>query len=487
MFGHLTDSFMYYGGYSVGTQEDLQTYSTPKAYFFTSLFAYLFTFIIISVRMARSYRKSFIETSGGLKHVYAHKVFCGWDFSIATEKAAKLKSEAIARELKDNLEEDLRAELLQSNCIHDIYVKFMRIIINALFLFVLTGTGVLVHFLLHRSLLSKLGNISGEVIRVVLNDESATEPGTGESMLLSVVVTTILIVIPKFFSWVVRFEEYRRPRTSLYVTMVRTFLLELVVVAILVVFWLQRDILLCWETSLGQEVYRLIMADFIVAVVAMTIAEFIRSRLNEWYPRIGAPGFDISRNTLNLIHNQTLFWVGFFFSPLLSFVMVVKMYLTFHIKKFGLLRNCEPSSRSWRATQTETLFFVFTFIALLCVLVAYGYIITRVYTSDCGLFSGSNYMYEKILEHAFQLQKGNDFWDFLMFLTKPGVVAGVLLTMCAGVYYLRAQSIAQMQMVKILRQMLYAEAKDKEYLLEKLSTVTGGRKSQIRRSQYKEN
>lgn len=38
-------------------------------------------------------------------------------------------------------------------------------------------------------------------------------------------------------------------------------------------------------------------------------------------------------------------------------------------------------------------------------------------------------MYEKILEDAFQLEEGNEFWHFLMFLTKPGVVAGVLLTM----------------------------------------------------------
>lgn len=50
--------------------------------------------------MASSYRKSFIETAGGIKNIYAHKVFCGWDFSIATEKAAKLKSESLARELQ---------------------------------------------------------------------------------------------------------------------------------------------------------------------------------------------------------------------------------------------------------------------------------------------------------------------------------------------------------------------------------------------------
>lgn len=47
----------------------------------------------------------------------------------------------------------------------------------------------------------------------------------------------------------------------------------------------------------------------------------------------------------------------------------------------------------------------------------------------------------------------------------------------AGVYYLRAQSSAQMKMVKILREMLHAESRDKEYLLEKLSYFTGGRKS----------
>lgn len=50
--------------------------------------------------MARSYRRSFIETSGGLKNVYAHKVFCGWDYSIATKEGAQLKSNAIYNELK---------------------------------------------------------------------------------------------------------------------------------------------------------------------------------------------------------------------------------------------------------------------------------------------------------------------------------------------------------------------------------------------------
>ena len=49
--------------------------------------------------MARSYRKTFIETTGDLKNIFAHKIFCGWDFSIATNEGAALKSKSIFNEL----------------------------------------------------------------------------------------------------------------------------------------------------------------------------------------------------------------------------------------------------------------------------------------------------------------------------------------------------------------------------------------------------
>jgi len=48
---------------------------------------------------------------------------------------------------------------------------------------------------------------------------------------------------------------------------------------------------------------------------------------------IGDPEFDIARGTLNIIYNQTLFIVGFYFSPLLALVIVLKMFVTFYIRK----------------------------------------------------------------------------------------------------------------------------------------------------------
>lgn len=51
-------------------------------------------------RTAYSYRLNFIETSGGLSHVFANKVFCGWDFGVVTPEAAKLNANSLYNEFK---------------------------------------------------------------------------------------------------------------------------------------------------------------------------------------------------------------------------------------------------------------------------------------------------------------------------------------------------------------------------------------------------
>lgn len=64
----------------------------------------------------------------------------------------------------------------------------------------------------------------------------------------------------------------------------------------------------------------------------------------------------------------------------------------------------------------------------------------------------------------------------LIYFTKPGVIALILVALCVRVYYVRAKALAQKEMVSIFREMLTWEAKDKEFLLEHISKVTHGRK-----------
>lgn len=54
----------------------------------------------LTSRTAYSYRLNFIDTAGGLSHVYANKVFCGWDFGVVSEQAAALTANSLYNEFK---------------------------------------------------------------------------------------------------------------------------------------------------------------------------------------------------------------------------------------------------------------------------------------------------------------------------------------------------------------------------------------------------
>lgn len=87
--------------------------------------------------------------------------------------------------------------------------------------------------------------------------------------------------------------------------------------------------------------------------------------------------FDIARNTLAIIYNQALFWIGIFYAPLLSVMVIIKIVFIWYIQKVFLLKLCVPSSRSWRAAQTQTVFLILTFLSLLLILAVHGYMIVE--------------------------------------------------------------------------------------------------------------
>ncbi|KAJ8968031.1 hypothetical protein NQ317_017168 [Molorchus minor] len=114
------------------------------------------------------------------------------------------------------------------------------------------------------------------------------------------------------------------------------------------------------------------------------------------------------------------------------------------------------------------------FLSLLLVMGVLGYIMTYIPTTSCGPFRSYNYMYELVTLGVLKLRKGNDVWNILLFITRPGFIALVLIGLCGRVYYLRAKAQAQRGIVAIYREMLVWESRDKEFLLQNISLVTKG-------------
>lgn len=100
-------------------------------------------------------------------------------------------------------------------------------------------------------------------------------------------------------------------------------------------------------------------------------------------------------------------------------------------------------------------------------------------SKTCGPFIKYKNMSQIFMEGILKVKEGQFFWKILSSITKPAFVGGILLTMCVSVYYLRAKAHGQIAKVKLLKEMLYLEAKDKEFLLGNISRLAQGKSLSI--------
>ncbi|XP_066141953.1 transmembrane channel-like protein 7 [Euwallacea fornicatus] len=451
--GYLTHTPMYYGFYSNQTLGSHSLpYSMPHAYFFTMLSIYFVSFLVIGVSAARSYRKSFIETEGGLKNVFATKIFCGWDYNIATKDAANLKSRSLYNELKELDWEFAKQKRIKTFC-DRFRILGTQTFMNVLVLCVIAGTGITIWFFLH--------NVFKD-LRVVI---------------APVMINAVMTIMPMFLSFIVRYEDYKNPKISIYFTLARTFLLGVTCIGVLIAYWLKnvRDYE-CWETSLAQEFYRMIIFDFIISVGCTALLDIFMFLIYKYYTKNIHLEFDIAWNTVQIIYNQSLFWVGLVFSPLLPVVIVIKLFLIWYIRYLIAIYLCKPSAKSWRAAQTSTWFLVMTFLSLLCIGGLICYVISNIDTSvNCGPFRNYKYIYEMVTLGILNLESNSTVWFVVLLVTKPGVIAINLLFLCALVYYSRAKANAEKEIVAQYRHMLRLSASDKKRCNQLLSDVTKGR------------
>ena len=115
--------------------------------------------------VAESYRRTFIETEGGLQNVYANRIFCGWDYGIATKEAAQLKSSSIYYELKELLSEELK-DVEDWSCLVKFWTYTIQVVVNILVLVILAAVGWMTWVLMKKS---NEGEIAVYITALVIN------------------------------------------------------------------------------------------------------------------------------------------------------------------------------------------------------------------------------------------------------------------------------------------------------------------------------
>ncbi|KAL4239335.1 Transmembrane channel-like protein 5 [Mactra antiquata] len=463
--GWFEQTELYYGFYTYETFSIAgDTYYNMKyAYLFTCGGYYLLCLFILALSISKSYKKNYIEGSGAFDFYYVSRVFCGWDYGITAKNAAQLKHKGISNELKEYLSGSKKEEevlTFEQKC----KWAMIRVLTNLLILGMIGGSGYLIFYI------SDTQSVNVDI--PVLSE-----------MAMPLCVSGVNLVLPFIFSVIARVESYEKPKNELYINMTRTMLLKAVTLGVLVYFWYRGLIHTCKETFIGQQIYRLVIVDFVFILLTTFCVEFIRRLMKEYCCKsLSYPEFEIGRNTLNLIYSQALCWLGMYFAPLLSLIMIIKLFIIFYVKRVSVIQNCKPSLRPWRASRAHTIFmgFLFCFFILATAAVACAVIFIKPSTT-CGPFRNHTTSYEVVV----QLVDGwKEEYEVLHTIVKvissSGFIAATLVVLLVLTYYMRIVMVGHKEMVNLLRQQLSMEGRDKAYLLNMLQAANKKHKDRPR-------
>lgn len=467
-------------------------YNFPLAYVLTNVFCFVLCLLLMVRYTTVGVREALLVSEGKL-HRYCNLVFASWDFCITDERTARLKHVSIVQELKSDLAEERRtAEIASWSRRKKVGHFVVRLVVNLVVLAVIVGSLFAVY------------NATSFSFK-----KQSQAQGTSKTLALliqfvpSLVITGLNLVVPGIFTKLIHLENYSIA-FQVKLTLLRTVFLRFTSIFVLLLS-LYKQINcspvkeenclegdgdcrkpLCWETAVGQQIYKLTILDFIVGVALVFVVECPRKLIVtrcqcKLAKVIGQQEFNIPNRVLDLVYSQTLCWLGTFYCPLLPAITMVKYFIIFYVQKFTLMNNSAPSQTPYRASRSNTFFVIVLLLALFLAVIPFAYALVEIQPSlSCGPFQKYLSTWQVVPEvihswgtHAWgwYVVKAVDFFTSVAF----GVPVVVVLMVC--IYYYYSVAAAHTHMEKVLKDKLVLEGKDKQFLLARITEVARQRPS----------
>lgn len=462
--GYFNQTVLFYGGYNGEVIVSKPTYNMQLAYFFTIAAYLVLCGVSLLYSMSRSFQKNFVLETGPVSGG-AWRLLCSWDFSVVNEKAIQYNKNNLAIQLKESLSERLQ-EKNQMSLSDRIKHLSLHLLAWLLSLGLALGSGAGIYF---------LGK--NQELAFSFNQDPSDLGAEACTLLLPVVVSLINLIVPLLYSLISKIESYSNPRAMIYISIVRNVILKMSILGILCFYWLDSvpKKTSCWESFVGQSVYRLLIIDFIFCVLGIFFGEFLRNVIGTMcIQTLGVPEFDIARNVLDLIYAQTLAWIGIYFSPLLPVMQVLKLFIIFYLKKISLSMNCQPPKHTGRAAQIQTVFIALLFFpSFVGALSMVAFTVWSLKPSDqCGPFQGLDTPFHTIFSWTDSFPEYHWVsWIFENILRSELFYYLISLIVLVITYFLCQITQGRKQLIKTLREQIVNEGKDKAFLLNKLKNL----------------
>uniref|UniRef100_A0A4W3IQM1 Transmembrane channel-like protein n=1 Tax=Callorhinchus milii TaxID=7868 RepID=A0A4W3IQM1_CALMI len=435
-------------------------YNLPLAYFLTTGAYILLSLVWIVKRAVEGFKQSIISAEDRFQS-FCNKIFAGWDFCISDEHAAQLKHSSLQYELQTDLEEErIKQKIAERTKKEKMHIYFIRAVLNLIVALVLS---VCFYCIYRATIYSEARDDRPHNSDTFLQDLML-------QYLPSIVITAANLITPVIFEHLIRFEDYS-PAFEIKFILIRSVFVRLAnIIVLLLTLWSQittcdgnvcepcgynHKLYQCWESRVGQEMYKLMIFDFIIIASVTLFVEFPRKLIvtycscapAKWW---GQQQFAIPQNVLEIVYGQTICWIGTFYSPLLPGVATVKYIIIFYIKKITLMHNCRPSTRPFRASSSNFFFLGVLLLGLPLACVPILFSVAEIASSDsCGPFITFNTTWQVVPTTVQTFPKGLQ--NILYGLGSEAFAVPFFMVVCLILFYFIALAGAHKRIVDQLR------------------------------------
>lgn len=478
--GFIEYSYLFYGYYNNTLVENSGfSYNIPLAYLLTAAFYLLSCLICLIIRMGTTARVV-VVTGGGAERTYSMTVFTGWDYGSSGPGATRLKQQNIYYRLQVDLEEERIKKKASS---------------------LTTGQKVCLYSTRILLLMLTLGFIAAAITGIAFATEYSQINSGREGIegllfeyLPSIVITVSNFIVPVLCDRVAPFERYS-PSVTVFMALLRAVFLRLAsLISVLFSLWGQitcnnniedkncllcqynANVYQCWETRVGQEMYKLMLFDFLINVAVLILVEFPRRIVVDNWPNkltawVGRQEFVVPYNVLDLVYGQTVVWTGAFFCPLLPMINTLKFFIFFYTKKTTLFQNCRPALKTFRSTTTSLFFSGILLIGLALASLVMIYSVGKIHPSmACGPFQLFTTMWDVVPTSISRLSKTAR--HFLFFIGSQSFSIPLFALSCVVLCYVVVLATVYKKSVMLLKKQVKLEGQDKQFLVKQIERLS---------------
>ncbi|XP_012379928.2 voltage-gated chloride channel TMC4 [Dasypus novemcinctus] len=445
----------------------------------------LLCLLLILHRAASGMKQTLLAESGALTR-YSHRVFSAWNFGLHGDEHVRLRQRIIRYELQVELEEEaVRRRAAMRTLGQQIRVWSVRALLNLL-VFALLGAAF---YGVYWATTFTVESQETPLLKLVVD------------YLPSIFISVVNFLLPFVFNLIAPLEGYTRSR-QIVLVLLRTVFLRLISLLVLlfslwskITCWGDAEAedckgcgynyreLPCWETRLGQEMYKLLLFDLLTGLAVVLLVQYPRKHVCGLCPGAlgrlaGTQEFQVPDEVLGLIYAQTVVWVGSFFCPLLPLLNTVKFLLLFYLKKFTLYSTCSPASRTFRASTVNFFFPLVLLLGLAISAVPVLYSIFLISPSQlCGPFRGQKTIWVLIPNSTDSLPQTAR--DFVLFLGTQSFAVPLLLISSILMAYILALANSYGRLISELKRQIQKEVQNKVFLAQRAVELSAAREALI--------